>query len=181
MAGGSLIGKIQKAFTELHRTGLIEQPRCKFYGAQPTGCNPISAAVKNGWDAHRPVRKPNTIAKSLAIGDPADGYFAAKVIRDSGGWAEDVSDREIAEAMALLGRTEGIFAETAGGVTLAVARKLLEQGRLPRDEEIVLCITGNGLKTQDAVADYLEEPTVIAPSLEEFSGLIAEASSPVLV
>jgi threonine synthase len=182
MAGGSLIGKIQKAFNELHCTGLIEnKPSCKFYGAQPTGCNPISAAVKNGWETHRPVRKPNTIAKSLAIGDPADGYFAARLIRESGGWAEDVSDREIAEAMALLGRTEGIFAETAGGVTVAVARKLIEQGRLPRDEEIVLCITGNGLKTQDAVADCLEEPVVIAPSLDEFSGLLTDASSPLLV
>jgi threonine synthase len=182
MAGGSLIGKIQKAFNELHRTGLIEEePCCKFYGAQPSGCNPISAAVKNAWETHRPVRKPNTIAKSLAIGDPADGYFAARLIRESGGWAEDVSDREIAEAMALLGRTEGIFAETAGGVTVAVARKLIEQGRLPRDEEIVLCITGNGLKTQDAVADRLEEPVVIAPSLDEFSGLLSDASSPVLV
>ena len=89
--------------------------------------------------------------------------------------------REIAEAMALLGRTEGIFAETAGGVTVAVARKLIEQGRIPRDEEIVLCITGNGLKTQDAVADLLEKPAVIAPSLEEFSGLMAEAPSTVLV
>jgi len=181
MAGGSLIGKIHKAFNELHRTGMIDKPSCKFYGAQPTGCNPISAAVKNGWEAHRPVRKPNTIAKSLAIGDPADGYFATKVIRETGGWAEDVSDAEIAEAMALLGRTEGIFAETAGGVTVAVARKLIEQGRLPRDEEIVLCITGNGLKTQDAVADCLEEPAVIAPSLDEFSGLLAEESSAVLV
>jgi threonine synthase len=181
MAGGSLIGKIHKAFNELHRTGMIDKPSCKFYGAQPTGCNPISAAVKNGWEAHRPVRKPNTIAKSLAIGDPADGYFAAKVIRETGGWAEDVSDSEIAEAMALLGRTEGIFAETAGGVTVAVARKLIEQGRLPRDEEIVLCITGNGLKTQDAVADCLEEPAVIAPSLDEFSGLLTEESSAVLV
>ncbi len=181
MAGGSLIGKIQKAFNELHRIGSIEKPECKFYGAQPAGCNPISAMVKNGWDSHRPVRKPNTIAKSLAIGDPADGYFAAKVIRDSGGWAEDVTDREIAEAMALLGRTEGIFAETAGGVTIAVTQKLIEQGRIPRDEEIVVCITGNGLKTQDAVADCLEEPAVIAPSLEEFSGLLTEAASPVLV
>ncbi len=181
MAGGSLIGKIQKAFHELHRTSLIDKPSCKFYGAQPTGCNPISAAVKNGWETHRPVRKPNTIAKSLAIGDPADGYFAAKLIRESGGWAEDVSDREIAEAMALLGRTEGIFAETAGGVTVAVARKLIEQGRIPRDEEIVLCITGNGLKTQDAVVEQLEEPVVIAPSLDEFSGLLSDERSPVLV
>ena len=150
MAGGALIGKIQKAFNEFAQVGLIAKPNCRFYGAQPTGCSPISTAVKNGWETHKPVRKPNTIAKSLAIGDPADGYFAAKIIRESGGWAEDVSDPEISEAMALLARTEGIFAETAGGVTVAVARKLIEQGRIPRDEEIVLCITGNGLKTQDA-------------------------------
>src|SRR5205823_2472730 len=97
-------------------------------------------AVKSGREAHKPVKKPNTIAKSLAIGDPADGYFAARVIRDTGGWAEDVSDAEIAEGMALLARTEGIFAETAGGVTVAVARKLIEQGRIPRDEEIVVCV-----------------------------------------
>jgi threonine synthase len=180
MAGGSLIGKIHKAFTELAKVGLIDEPSCKFYGAQPSGCSPISTAVKNGWEAHRPVRRPNTIAKSLAIGDPADGYFAAKLIRDSGGWAEDVSDAEIAECMALLARTEGIFAETAGGVTVAVARKLIEQGRIPRDEEIVLCVTGNGLKTQDAVADCLERPAVIAPSLEEFTPLV-EGAAPVLV
>src|SRR5437773_6716313 len=167
MAGGSLIGKIHKAFQELSRIGLIDDPECKIHGAQATGCNPITAAVKNGWETHKPVRKPNTIAKSLAIGDPADGYFANKLIRATGGWAEDVNDEEIAEAMALLGRTEGIFAETAGGVTLAVTRKLLEQGRIGRDEEIVVCVTGNGLKTQDAVADLLEEPVVIGPSLEE--------------
>ena len=137
--------------------------------------------VKNGREQHRPVRKPNTIAKSLAIGDPADGYFAAKVIRETGGWAEDVTDDEIAEAMVLLARTEGIFAETAGGVTVAVARKLIEQGRIPRDEEIVLCITGNGLKTQDAVADVLEQPAVIKPSLEEFEPLVGRRREPVLV
>ena len=171
MAGGALIGKIHKAFNEFHKVGLIDAPAVKFYGAQPTGCNPISAAVKNGQERHRPVKKPNTIAKSLAIGDPADGYFAAKVIRESGGWAEDVSDPEISEAMALLARTEGVFAETAGGVTLAVARKLIEQGRIPRDEEIVLCITGNGLKTQDAVYDLLEKPALIGPSLDEFAAV----------
>jgi threonine synthase len=181
MAGGSLICKIQKAFQELHRTGLIADPACKIYGAQPAGCSPISTAVKNGWETHRPVRKPNTIAKSLAIGNPADGYFAARVIRESGGWAEDVSDGEIAEAMTLLGRTEGIFAETAGGVTVAVARKLIEQGRIPRDEEIVLCITGNGLKTQEAVASCLEKPAVIHPSLEEFEPLVEGVREPALV
>jgi threonine synthase len=181
MAGGSLIGKVQKAFSELAKVGLIRDLACKIHGAQPTGCNPITAAVKNGADSHRPVRKPNTIAKSLAIGDPADGYFAIQVIRGSGGWADDVNDDEIAEAMILLGRTEGIFAETAGGVTVAVARKLIDQGRIPRDEEIVLCITGNGLKTQDAVADCLERPAVIKPSLDEFEGLMEGARETLLV
>jgi threonine synthase len=181
MAGGSLIGKIRKAFGELAYVGLIDDASCKIHGAQAAGCNPISTAVKNGWETHRPVRRPNTIAKSLAIGDPADGYFAAKVIRDSGGWAEDVSDPEIAEAMALLARTEGIFAETAGGVTVAVARKLIAEGRIPRDEEIVLCITGNGLKTQDAVADCLERPAIIRPSLDAFEPLMGGAPEPALV
>ncbi len=181
MAGGSLIGKVRKAFHELHTIGLIDDPSCKIYGAQAAGCSPISTMVKNGWETHRPVRKPNTIAKSLAIGDPADGFFAGKVIRDSGGWAEDVTDAEIAEAMALLGRTEGIFAETAGGVTVAVTRKLLEQGRIPRDEEIVICITGNGLKTQEAVADILEQPAVIGRSLAEFEALVEGAREAAVV
>ena len=173
MAGGSLIGKIRKAFDELHQLGLIGKPDCKIYGAQATGCNPITGAVKNGAEQHRPVRKPNTIAKSLAIGDPADGYFAIKVMRETGGWGEDVSDPEIADAMLLLAQTEGIFAETAGGVTLAAAKKLIEQGRIPRDEEIVVCITGNGLKTQDAIADLVQKPAVIKPSMEEFEAILA--------
>jgi threonine synthase len=139
--------------------------------------------VKNGRDTHKPIRKPNTIAKSLAIGDPADGFFASKIMRESGGWGEDIADSEIVEAMMLLGRTEGIFAETAGGVTLAVARKLIEQGRIPRNEEIVLCITGNGLKTQDALAEALEQPAIIEPSLAAFEPLVDEAriAEPALV
>jgi threonine synthase len=181
MAGGSLICKVQKAFAELARVGLIAEPACKIHGAQATGCNPITSAVKNGWESHRPVRRPKTIAKSLAIGDPADGYFAAKVIRESGGWGEDASDEEIVEGMKLLARTEGIFAETAGGVTVAVARKLIEQGRIDRDEEIVLCITGNGLKTQDAVSDSLERPALIRPSLEEFAPLVEGTREAALV
>jgi len=183
MAGGSLIGKIHKAFGELAKLGLVKDSPCKMYGAQATGCNPITDAVKNNREQHKPIRKPNTIAKSLAIGDPADGFFAAKLMRETGGWGEDVSDAEIIEAMILLGRTEGIFAETAGGVTVAVARKLLEQGRIPRDEEIVLCITGNGLKTQDAVAEALERPVVIEPNLAAFELLVegAAAREPALV
>lgn len=182
MAGGSLIGKLHKAFHELNKVGLIGNPRCKIYGAQASGCNPITDAVKNGRDAHRPVRKPNTIAKSLAIGDPADGYFAAQVMRETGGWGEDVSDEEIQDAMLLLARTEGVFAETAGGVTLAVTKKLIEQGRIPRDEEIVICITGNGLKTQEAIAGVIEKLTVIKPSLEEFEPIYEGArGEPALV
>jgi len=173
MAGGALIGKIHKAFTELNKVGLVSQANtCKMYGAQATGCNPITDAVKTGKERHKPIRKPVTICKSLAIGDPADGYFAAKLIRETGGWAEDVSDDEIIEGMSLLARMEGIFAETAGGTTVAVARKLLEQGRLPRDEEIVLCITGNGLKTMDALYDAIEAPVNIKPSLAEFESLV---------
>jgi threonine synthase len=181
MAGGSLIGKIHKAFTELARVGLIDRADCRFHGAQAAGCNPISSAIKSGLERHSPVRKPSTIARSLAIGDPADGYFAARMIRDTGGWAEDVSDAEIADAMLLLARTEGIFAETAGGVTVAVARKLIEQGRIAPGDEAVLCITGNGLKTQEAVADLLEPPTLIAPNLREFTRLLDGAAAPALV
>ncbi len=132
MAGGSLIGKIHKAFGELVRIGLLEESACKIYRAQATGCNPITNAIKSGLEVHRPVRKPNTIAKSLAIGDPADGFFAAKMIKGTGGWGEDVTDAEIIEGMKLLATTEGIFAETAGGVTVAVTQKLIEQGRIPR-------------------------------------------------
>ncbi len=172
MAGGSLVGKIHKAFTELHAVGLVNQPvTTKMYGAQAAGCNPISDCVKSGRDRHKPVRKPNTICKSLAIGDPADGVFSAKLIKETGGWAEDVTDDEIVECMLLLARTEGVFAETAGGVTLAVTRKLIEQGRIPRNEEIVICITGNGLKTQDCVAEAVEQPAIIKPSLEAFDSL----------
>ena len=122
MAGGSLIGKIHKAFHEFERLGLLEGPvRTRMFGAQATGCNPISATVKTGASKVKPIRHPDTIAKSLAIGDPADGYFASKLIRETGGWSEDVDDEAIVDAMTLLAETEGIWAETAGGVTLAVA------------------------------------------------------------
>jgi threonine synthase len=184
MAGGSLVGKIHKAFNELYDVGLIDTPvTTKMYGAQATGCNPITDCVKSNRDRHKPIRKPNTICKSLAIGDPADGIFSSKLIKDSGGWAEDVTDDEIVENMLLLARTEGVFAETAGGTTLAVTRKLIEQGRIPRDEEIVICITGNGLKTQDCVAEAVERPAVIKPSLDAFDAVYtgAPAGEAVLV
>ena len=177
MAGGSLIGKIHKAFKELEQLGLVDGPvKTRMFGAQATGCNPISNTVKTDALKVKPVRNPNTIAKSLAIGDPADGYFASQLIRETGGWSEDVDDDAIVDAMKLLAETEGIWAETAGGVTLAVAQKLIEQGRIDRDESLVLCITGNGLKTQEALYGKVAQPIVIKPSLAEFEALVGAPS-----
>jgi threonine synthase len=119
----------------------------------------------------RPV-KPNTIAKSLAIGNPADGFYAIQAVKETGGFAEDASDEEIIEGMKMLARTEGIFAETAGGVTLACAKKLIEAGRIPRDETTVLCITGNGLKTQEALNGHMESPHYIKPNLASFEEIL---------
>jgi len=175
MASGSLCTKIHKAIKEFVQLGLVEDVQSKMYGAQATGCSPISRSVKEETDLIHPVR-PDTIAKSLAIGNPADGYYANRVIRETDGWSEDVSDDEIVAAMRLLAETEGIFTETAGGVTLGVARKLIEQGRIPRDESIVLCVTGNGLKTQEAIAGKVTEPRIIGPSLDEFD-VLAEADA----
>lgn len=174
MAGGSLIGKIAKAFAELTELGWVEPAATRFYGAQAAGCAPISLAVQTGAEQHRPVKQPQTIARSLAIGDPADGYFAIRLIRQSRGWAEAASDEEIQAGIQLLAETEGVFAETAGGVTVAVTQKLLEQGYIGRDQEVVLCITGHGLKTLDAVADALEPAPVIEAKLEEFAALVAD-------
>ena len=173
MAGGSLIGKIHKSFKEFEMLGLLDGPvKTRMFGAQATGCNPISNTVKTNSNKVKPVRNPDTIAKSLAIGDPADGYFASQLIRSTGGWSEDVNDDEIVDGMRLLAETEGIWAETAGGVTLAVARKLIEQGHLHRDESIVLAITGNGLKTQEALIDRIAKPQVIRPTLDDFKSLL---------
>src|SRR6476646_2448235 len=155
MAGGSLITKIKKAFGELVQLGLVEPKDVKFFGAQATGCSPISTAVKRGNNEIDP-QKPNTIARSLAIGNPADGHYAIKTITGSGGWSEDVSDPEIVDSIQLLAETEGVFTETAGGVTVGSARKLYSQGRISPDDVTVACITGNGLKTTDALAGKYE-------------------------
>jgi threonine synthase len=166
-AGGSLITKIWKGLKEFHNLGLIDKVDTRMYAAQASGCAPISTAVKEDADIIKPV-KPKTIAKSLAIGNPADGIYAAGVAKESGGWAEDVSDDEIVEAIKLLATTEGIFTETAGGVTLGVTRKLIKQGRIPKDESIVVCVTGNGLKTQEAVSEKIGRPIKIKPNLASF-------------
>lgn len=172
MAGGSLIGKLHKAFKEFERLGLVGPVQTRMFGAQASGCNPITQTVKTESARVKPVRNPQTIAKSLAIGDPADGFFASKLMRETGGWGEDVDDDQIVEGMKLLAETEGIWAETAGGVTLAVARKLIEQGKIDRDGSTVLCITGNGLKTQEAVIGRVAEPAVIEPTLAAFEALV---------
>ncbi len=171
MAGGSLITKIAKAFKELVTLGWVEAKPVKFFGAQATGCSPISDAVKRNLLRFQP-QKPNTIARSLAIGNPADGPFAMRLIRESGGWAEDISDAEIIAAIKLLAETEGIFTETAGGVTVGVTKKLIAQNRIKPDETTVVCITGNGLKTTDAIAAEFPPSETIAPRLDAFEAYL---------
>ena len=172
MAGGSLITKIKKAFDELILLGLVDPKPVKFFGAQATGCSPISTAVKQCSSEIEPQR-PKTIARSLAIGNPADGHYAIKAINKSGGWSEDVSDAEVVSGIQLLAESEGIFTETAGGVTVGSARKLIKQDRILPDETTVLCITGNGLKTTDVLADKYQAEIPIAPKLAEFEAYLA--------
>ena len=171
MASGSLLTKIHKSYQELIKLGLVGEASYHIHGAQATGCSPITTAQKAGLDFFKPV-KPNTIAKSLAIGTPADGFYALKVMKETGGHGEDVSDDEIREGIKLLAETEGIFAETAGGVTVGVARKLIASGKIPAKDSVVLCITGNGLKTLDAVNGHTAKPREIKPSLREFENLL---------
>jgi threonine synthase len=176
MAGGSLITKIRKAFKELIALGLVEEKEVRFFGAQATGCSPISVAVKTGADHIEPQR-PSTIARSLAIGNPADGIYAARAIRESGGWAEDVSDVEIVSAIQELAETEGVFTETAGGVTTAVTARLYAHGRIKPNDLTVTCITGNGLKTTDALAGAYELETAVRPRLSDFEAYIEEQTA----
>jgi threonine synthase len=174
MAGGSLITKIKKAFDELVTLGLVEAKPVRFFGAQATGCSPISTAVKAGNKDIEPQRAA-TIARSLAIGNPADGHYAIKAITKSGGWSEDISDAEVVENIQLLAETEGVFTETAGGVTVGVTGKLIKQDRILPDETTVVCITGNGLKTTDVLTGQYEAETPIAPKLSEFETYLSKS------
>ena len=167
VASGSLLTKIHKGFQELHKVGLIAEPHTKVSAAQAVGCSPVTTAYREGTLNIRPV-KPTTIAKSLAIGNPADGYYALRTIEETGGYAEAATDQEIVEGIKLLARTEGIFAETAGGVTVACLKKLAEQGRIQPDELTVAYITGLGLKTLEAIDGQVDQPITIAPTLESF-------------
>ena len=177
MAGGSLISKVAKALREFSTLGLVAPVDTRLHGAQAAGCNPITAAVQAGEELFTPTR-PDTIAHSIAIGNPADGYYAIETIRRSGGWAEDATDDEIVAGIRLLAETEGIFTETAGGVTVAVTRKLIEQGHIPRDESVVISITGNGLKTQEAVVGRVPAHAVIDAGLSEFEELLSRVTDP---
>jgi threonine synthase len=176
-AGGSLITKIWKAIKELKTLGLVDGPvRTRMHAAQAEGCGPIVTMIKNDTDVLKPVR-PHTIAKSLAIGNPADGFYAYRTTKESGGYGEHVTDEEIVEGMLLLARSEGIFTETAGGVTVAATRKLLETGVISRDQSVVVCITGNGLKTPDSLYDRLQTDVTIRPTLSAFDRALTELKS----
>ncbi|MFK4088538.1 threonine synthase [Kribbella sp. NPDC020789] len=167
VASGSQLTKIDKGFTELGKLGLVDATDYKIYGAQATGCSPVAQAFRDGHDVVKPV-KPDTIAKSLAIGNPADGPYVLDVARRTGGAIEDVSDEEVVEGIQLLARTEGVFAETAGGVTVATLKKLIATGQLDPDAETVIINSGDGLKTLDAVADRVGPKVTIPASYDAF-------------
>jgi threonine synthase len=167
VASGSQLTKVDKAFRELIKLGLVEDKPYKVFGAQAAGCGPVATAFKAGVDAIRPV-KPDTIAKSLAIGNPADGIYVLDIARRTGGAVEEVSDDEVRAGIVLLARTEGIFTETAGGTTVAVLKKLVETGQLDPSQETVVINTGHGLKTLDAVSGQVSAAATIAPTYEAF-------------
>jgi threonine synthase len=175
MAGGSLVTKLRKGFREFLECGLVTGLTPRLFGTQATGCAPIVRLVQENTEVLQPV-VPNTIARSLAIGSPADGVFASRAIRETGGWAAAVTDDELSAGIRVLAETTGVFAETAGGVTVAGALSLAASGHLRPDDEVVLCITGNGLKTTDAVSDALSDLPTIAPKLRELSALVEQSA-----
>ena len=176
MAGGSLVTKLRKGFREFSAAGLVTGGAPRIFGAQAAGCAPIVRLVRENADAVTPVI-PHTIARSIAIGNPADGLFAKRAILESGGWVAAVSDAELVAGIRLLAEAVGIFTETAGGVTVAAALALAGEGRFSADDDVVLCITGNGLKTIDAVAPVLRAAPVIAPRVAEVRALVKGAES----
>ncbi len=175
IASGSLLTKIWKGLNEMHQLGLIDPVTTKLHGAQAEGCSPVATAFKRGVDFFKPV-KPNTIAKSLAIGNPADGYYAIRATHESAGSMEFVSDDEIVDGIKLLAQTEGIFAETAGGVTIGVLKKLVKNGLIKKGDVTVAYVTGNGLKTQEAVEEFVGRPIRILPKLQSFEEGVPHAN-----
>ncbi|HIB55202.1 MAG TPA: threonine synthase, partial [Nitrospirales bacterium] len=175
IASGSLLTKIWKGLHELHQLGFIDPVTTKLHGAQAEGCSPVATAFKRGVDFFKPV-KPNTIAKSLAIGNPADGYYAIKATNESAGSMDFVSDDEIVDGIKTLAQTEGIFAETAGGVTIGVLKKLVKNGLIKKGDVTVAYVTGNGLKTQEAIAEFVGRPVRILPKLQSFEEGVPHAN-----
>lgn len=173
VGSGALLCAVQKGFEELRKLGLMESSEIRLTGAQPEGCSPVVKAFKSGTEDVHPVEMPRTLAKSLAIGDPGDGVYAVRRIKESGGVAESVSDEEILEGIKLLAKTEGIFSEPAGGVTIAVLKKLLEAGDILKDEIIVCFVTGNGLKTAEALLNSIQKPIEVEPTLGSLSKALA--------
>jgi threonine synthase len=172
VGSGSLLTKIWKGMNEFRDAGLIDEVNTRIIASQAEGCSPVVTASRGNGDII-PV-KPHTIEKSLAIGNPADGYFALKTIKESGGTAGSVSDAEIIDGIKLLARTEGIFTETAGGVVVGTLKKLVEKGEIEKDERTVIYITGNGLKTQEVLMDHLVQPPTIKPDLKAFDKFYRE-------
>ena len=172
VAGGTLLPRIGKGFREFRRAGLVEGELPHIHAAQAAGCAPVVRALHNGMDHPEPVI-PDTIAKSIAIGNPADGFYVLQTVRETGGTGAVATDAEILDALGLLARTEGIFTEPAGGTTLAVAIRLIDDGVIPKDESVVVCITGNGYKTSDVMADVVKRPTHLSRSLKEVEAFLA--------
>jgi len=172
MGSGALLCAIWRGLRQFRDLNLIDELKTRVIGAQPQGCSPIVDAFKSNLDDFSPVERPDTVAKSLAIGDPGDGIYALKAIRESRGTAEYATDDEIMDAIKLLAKTEGIFAEPAGAVTIAVLKRLLESGDVPRDEEVVCCVTGSGFKSSETILKSVERPVEIEPSIEELKKLV---------
>jgi threonine synthase len=177
VAGGTLLPRIAKGFREAREVGLVSGDLPRMYAAQASGSAPVVRAFHAGLAHHDPV-KPDTIAKSIAIGNPADGFHVLQTLRETQGWAETANDGEILSAIQLLAETEGIFTEPAGGTTLAATIKLIEQGRVPRDETIVVCITGNGYKTSEVVTNRIARPVHLGRALKDFDAFMAASGEP---
>jgi len=172
IGSGALLCAIGRGLKQFKDLSLIDELKTRLIGAQPEGCSPIVRAFKSNSHDVVPVEEPRTIAKSLAIGDPGDGIYALNAIRESGGTAECATDEEIIDGIKLLARTEGIFAEPAGGITIAILKKLLESGEVPRDEEVVCCVTGSGFKSSETILGSVPKPDEIKPSIEELKKIL---------
>jgi len=172
VGSGALLCAIWRGLKQFSELGLIDELKTRIFAAQPEGCSPVVSAFKSNLDDVFPVEKPETITKSLAIGDPGDGIYALQAIRESGGAAESATDEEILEGIKILAKTEGIFAEPAGGVTIAVLKKLIESGVISRDEEVVCCVTGSGFKSSETILKTIPKPMEIEPSVEELKKAI---------